>query len=196
MHGRVVATLGWQHAAGQIELGKPSYQSGTDTNGVIRAIETPSDGVLVIGGNFTNVGNLAANDIARQIALGFAPMGTGLNGPVYAIKNGMFNSIFAGGPCITDSNDGDMDFDNNGMLSDDNDLRSCLLTYAGGPCPWNEPLADAHLLPNEIADKSSSRPLQALRRTLCRISLRLGCWVSGFEVFSCRVISQLVTATC
>ena len=97
VHGRVVATLGWQHAAGQIELGKPSDQSGTDTNGVIRAIETPSAGVLVIDGDFTTVGNLTANYIAPQNALGFVPMGTGINGPAYAIKNGTFNSIFAGG---------------------------------------------------------------------------------------------------
>jgi hypothetical protein len=54
-------------------------------NGIVRAATTDDSGNLYIGGDFTVVGNAAANHVAKWNGSTWSAVGDGMNGSVYAL---------------------------------------------------------------------------------------------------------------
>ena len=73
------------------------------TNGVIRSLTTMPNGDLIAGGDFTIAGftlqggGVSSNYIARWDGVQWSALGTGMNGPVYAVMTLPNGDLIAGG---------------------------------------------------------------------------------------------------
>lgn len=65
-------------------------------NGTVRAAATDGSGNLYVGGDFTAVGGVSANRVARWNGSGWAALGTGMDGTVYSLAV-VSGEVYAGG---------------------------------------------------------------------------------------------------
>jgi hypothetical protein len=66
-------------------------------NSFVTAFATLPNGDLVVGGEFTTAGGVAANNIAQWNGASWAPLGSGVNGLVYALAALPNGDLVAGG---------------------------------------------------------------------------------------------------
>lgn len=76
--------------------------TGTGLNGLVRAIALDSNGKTVVGGDFTAYNGASQPYVARinsdgSLDIGFAPTGSGLNGPVHTLAIQADGKILVGG---------------------------------------------------------------------------------------------------
>ncbi len=70
--------------------------TGTGSSGVTALARMPN-GDIVAGGLFTSAGGLAALNIARWNGFAWSPLGSGVGGPIYALKVAANGDLYAGG---------------------------------------------------------------------------------------------------
>ena len=70
------------------------------TNGVVSASVIDAGGNLYVGGGFTAAGNVFANQIAKWDGTSWSPLGTGMNGNVFALAVSG-TDVYAGGSFLT-----------------------------------------------------------------------------------------------
>lgn len=63
-----------------------SWTSFGNPNGLVRSIGFDASGNLIVTGNFTSIGGVAANRIAKWDGSSWSALGTGFNGIVHAVK--------------------------------------------------------------------------------------------------------------
>lgn len=74
---------------------------GTGLNGQCYALAAMPNGDLVVGGNFTSAGGVAANRVARWNGSTWSPLGSGMNDFVHALQLMPNGDIVAGGQFTT-----------------------------------------------------------------------------------------------
>jgi hypothetical protein len=79
---------------------------GAGADDIVRTLRRGADGTIYLGGDFTNIGGVAANRIAQYPIGGpFAAMSTGFSASVYDIEIDLDGTIFAGGAFNTGAGD-------------------------------------------------------------------------------------------
>jgi len=67
------------------------------TDGYVNAIVKDASNNIIIGGSFTNIAGVAANNIAKWDGTAWSALGTGMNGSVYALAIDGSGTVYAGG---------------------------------------------------------------------------------------------------
>lgn len=77
--------------------------SSTGADAAVRALAVGPDGTIYVGGDFLNIGGIAANRIAKfnPTTRTFTAMGAGMDGVVYAISVAQNGQVYAGGNFTT-----------------------------------------------------------------------------------------------
>lgn len=70
---------------------------GTGTNGKVAAISIANNGAIYVGGDFTEINGIPANNIAVWNGANWSAMDQGTNGPVAAINISSNGSVYVGG---------------------------------------------------------------------------------------------------
>jgi hypothetical protein len=119
----------------------------------VYALTTLPNGDLIAGGNFTTAGGVTASFIDRWNGSAWSALGTGMRGistpMVYALTRLPNGDLIAGGNfttaggvvapyiarwgCVTPTCD-PIDFNQNSLFPEDQDLIDFLSVLAGGPC--------------------------------------------------------------
>lgn len=74
---------------------------GLSADGTVRAIATASNGDLVVGGDFTTIGGMAANRIARWNGSQWTNLGSGTDAPVHTLLRLQSGELAVGGAFTT-----------------------------------------------------------------------------------------------
>jgi len=139
---------GEYHAAGSFGAGV-SYLAryngaqwvglGAGVNGDVRALAV-YDGALIVGGVFTAAGGVpGTRAIARWDGSAWSALGTGVDALAggTASVEALFvhdGRLFVGGMCSNDPNCGDLDFNNDGLFPDNEDIFALFRVFGGGEC--------------------------------------------------------------
>lgn len=101
-HGFTANELAWIQPAYDPQL--PWASLGTGTNGTVTVTKTLANGDVFIGGEFTEAGGVAANNVAIWNGTGYEALGAGMEGTVRCAIE--FNGeLYVGGSFLFSSND-------------------------------------------------------------------------------------------